>query len=445
MNECDAASTSDTPPLGYTREAEQVDGVKARLVQLCARDDELSAVIERVMSEREAVRAKMASVKDELDTLVNTPVSGGRDPTLWLPDELMEMIFLMEPCELLWDGVCEQVCQRWARIVRESTLVKRRKQEERRVAYETGIIRPDVLGGHTDVVWSLAVGLDGKIYSGSEDKTIRVWSGVDGIHLQTLEGHSGRVLALAVGLDGRIYSGSHDKTIRAWSGVDGTHLQTLEGHTNDVCALAVGLDGKIYSGSHDKTIRVWSGVDGTHLQTLEGHTNHVYTVAVGLDGKIYSGSRDKTIRVWSGVDGAHMQTLEGHGTPVYALAVGLDGNVYSSSGVHEIQVWSGVDGTHLQTLEGQTDYVMTLAVGLDGKIYSGACGTQCSILVWSGKDGNLLHLLDTHHQPHALAVTRDGKLLSGMGKMMYYADDQSADEYSEDAKVHYNLSPVLMW
>ena len=82
---------------------------------------------------REAVFAEMASVKNELDELVNAPVSGGgRDLTLWLPDEHMEMIFLNVPFEVLCMG-CERVCQRWRRIVRESSLVKRRKQDERYV------------------------------------------------------------------------------------------------------------------------------------------------------------------------------------------------------------------------------------------------------------------------------------------------------------------------
>lgn len=51
---------------------------------------------------------EMASAKDELEALVDTPVSGGRDPTLWLPDELMEMIFLVAPFETLWGRVCER-------------------------------------------------------------------------------------------------------------------------------------------------------------------------------------------------------------------------------------------------------------------------------------------------------------------------------------------------
>ena len=308
-NMAERDTAADAPSsIGSTPEVELVDEAKARLARLCARDNELTAVIERATAEREAVREEMASVKDDLDTLVNAPASGGCDPTLWLPDELMEMIFLNVSFEMLWGGVCARVCQRWRQIVRESTLVKRRKQDEKWMAYEAGLIKPRVLKGDTHGVRALAAGLDGKIYSGSNDKTIRVWSGVDGTHQQTLEGHTSDVYALAVGLEGKIYSSSLDSTIRVWSGADGTHLQTLRGHAHCVFALAVGLDGKIYSGSYDKTIRVWSGVDGAHLQALRGHTSCVSALAVGLDGKICSGSWDRSIRVWSWVDGTHAFT-----------------------------------------------------------------------------------------------------------------------------------------
>ena len=157
------APALDSPPsLACTRGAEQVDpqahkdflmGVKARWAQLCARDGELTAVIERATAEREAVRAEMASVNDKLDALIDAPVSGGHDPTLWLPDEIMELIFLMVPCEMLWD-VCEHVCQRWRQIAQESSLVKQRKEKERWAVYEAGVIKPRVLEGHTDTVTS---------------------------------------------------------------------------------------------------------------------------------------------------------------------------------------------------------------------------------------------------------------------------------------------------
>jgi WD40 repeat protein len=52
---------------------------------------------------------------------------------------------------------------------------------------------------------------------------------LEGICLFTLEGHTRPVTALAVMLDGKLASGSHDKTIRVWEG--GTCLMELKGHT----------------------------------------------------------------------------------------------------------------------------------------------------------------------------------------------------------------------
>jgi hypothetical protein len=129
-----AAAAAPRTPTISTSAAEQVVGVKAHLTALHASSAELQAVIatanavhdaeveraravrdaaiERATAERKAVRAEMASAKSELDALVNAPVSGGRDPFEWLPDELIVMIVLMLPFEVLWSGVCERVCQR---------------------------------------------------------------------------------------------------------------------------------------------------------------------------------------------------------------------------------------------------------------------------------------------------------------------------------------------
>jgi hypothetical protein len=63
----------------------------------------------------------------------------------------------------------------------ESASIVRRKRDGRWAAYEAGAIKPRTLGGHTDTVYALAAGLDGKVYSGSFDGTIMVWSGESGI------------------------------------------------------------------------------------------------------------------------------------------------------------------------------------------------------------------------------------------------------------------------
>jgi WD40 repeat protein len=588
---------------------------------------ELKAEVERVAAERDAVRAQRELVKNELDTLVNAPVSEGRDPFEWLPDELVLMILLSLPFEALWYGACAVVCWRWTRLL-ESAPVKQRKRDGRWAAYAAGVIKPRALKVGDDAehrslegydgslrermqrmesVNALAVGPDGKIYSGGKSgksrydyhRDISVWRGddPDNAYLRTLasfphEGYADAVLAIVVGLDGKVWSASKDETIRVWApksressqseedpvgasgqsspsdvgscgtkspvntdmddddhdaraesgivGADGNDddiaaaaaaaaadaadhdngdaddntyinttneddntgtsntndnattndntttnddhdhdhdhddhdhdhdhdhddledlrrlfggydpdeylcrklgddkvLHTLTGHSGSVTSLAVGLDGKIYSGSSDKTIRVWSGEHGAHIQTLEGHTDDVYALAVGLDGKVYSGSEDRTVRVWSGGDdGTHLQTLEGHRYGITAIAAGRDGKIFSADEGRAIFVWRGDDGTGIfrinynprgvfYTLRGWT----TLCVGLDGKIYTGFCytdygdgGTGTPIMkVRSGEyPFTLLHTIFKKREGcfdkpkiYALATMRDGSIISG--------------------------------
>jgi hypothetical protein len=73
-------------------------------------------------AERDSVRAEIKAAERELDRAVNAPVSGGRDPTEWLGDEVLVMIFLMLPFQMLRTGAIAQVCKRWARLMKSDAV-----------------------------------------------------------------------------------------------------------------------------------------------------------------------------------------------------------------------------------------------------------------------------------------------------------------------------------
>ena len=78
---------------------------------------------------------------------------------------------------------------------------------------------------------------------------------------------------MAFSPDGQsVVSGSDDKTVRLWSVESGELLQTMEGHTSPVMSVSFSPDGQsVVSGSKDKTVRLWSVESDELLRTMEGH------------------------------------------------------------------------------------------------------------------------------------------------------------------------------
>jgi hypothetical protein len=115
LDEETAGWQGDGVSVGFDASAEyrHVDQLKRKLVQLAAKVEVLREAEEKMASEREGVEAEIAKVESELEAAVAAPASGGRDPTSWLPDELLIVIMLLLPLETLCKGQCTAVCRRW--------------------------------------------------------------------------------------------------------------------------------------------------------------------------------------------------------------------------------------------------------------------------------------------------------------------------------------------
>ncbi|PKI34910.1 hypothetical protein CRG98_044690 [Punica granatum] len=128
----------------------------------------------------------------------------------------------------------------------------------------------DQLHNHSSGVNALAISSDGSVlYSGSCDGAMFVWEkddeGEKMVAVASLPGHSQSILCLA-SVSGLVLSGSADKTIRIWSGVNRnlSCLAVLQGHQGPVKCLTAAIDPYgpsdsflVYSGSLDCSIKVW--------------------------------------------------------------------------------------------------------------------------------------------------------------------------------------------
>jgi predicted ATPase len=154
------------------------------------------------------------------------------------------------------------------------------------------------LEGHLDSIPAICMLPDGRLASGSYDKTIRLWDVMTASEVACLEGHSGRVNALCILPDGLLVSGSDDNTIRLWDVKSGIEIGRLEEQFVGVNALCALGDGRLASGSNDATVRLWEVATGAETARLDGHMGPVNALCLMPDGRLASGSGDKTVRLW---------------------------------------------------------------------------------------------------------------------------------------------------
>jgi len=177
--------------------------------------------------------------------------------------------------------------------------------------------------GHIETVNSLSSSGD-YLASGSEDKTIKIWSIKHRYELATLRGHTDEVTSVAFSPDGEaLVSASEDGLIKIWDWRRGKEKMTLDDHDGKVTSVAFNPAGNFFAsaGGRDDSIIIWDSVTGEKIHTLTGHKGPVTSVKFSPDGRsVASGSRDKTIRVWDTETGRVLQILRGHTDKVLAIA-----------------------------------------------------------------------------------------------------------------------------
>jgi len=268
------------------------------------------------------------------------------------------------------------------------------------------------LEGHSGSVLTLCMLPDGRLASGSTDKTIWLWDLKTGAETARLEGHSGSVLTLCMLPDGRLASGSSDKTIGLWDVKAGAETARLKGHSDTVRTLCALPDGRLASGSWDNTVRFWDVKTAAETARLDGHWGPVRTLCALPDGRLASGSTDNTIRLWDVRTGAETARLEGHSVAILTLCALQDGRLASGSDDATIRLWGVEAGGETARLEGHSRSVTTLCALPDGRLASGS--DDATIRLWDVSTGAEIARLEGHSRSVAtLCALPDGRLASG--------------------------------
>lgn len=272
--------------------------------------------------------------------------------------------------------------------------------------------------GHAGWVTAVGFGGAGRVFSGSTDKSLRLWDAVSGACLRTFAGHTDGVTCLAVSGEGRrLVSGSADWNLRLWQPRTGRCLRTFVGHKNWVLAVAFRADGRaIFSSGGDHMVRVWE-YSGRCLRVLEGHTASVPALGVLGADRLISGSQDATLILWDAASGERLRTFEGHTGGVHAVGTGSDGRHFVSGGRDRtVRLWDALTGRCVRVFEGHTGGVLCAALSPDGR-YLLSGGQDKTMKLWKVATGRCLHTFEEHGgSVLAVRFERDGdKALSACG------------------------------
>jgi WD40 repeat protein len=98
-----------------------------------------------------------------------------------------------------------------------------------------------VLKGHREPVSQVAYDSKGTLISGSWDRKIRIWRNEGALDLKD---HTGEITALQAFGD-KIFSASEDGTVRIWNIANGKSLSVLKGAQTSIRCLAVMKEGEL--------------------------------------------------------------------------------------------------------------------------------------------------------------------------------------------------------
>jgi WD40 repeat protein len=171
----------------------------------------------------------------------------------------------------------------------------------------------------------------GFLYSGSWDKTFKVWRLSDSKCVESVKAHDDAINSV-VADSGLVFTGSADGSVKVWRRElvknTTTHVlvQVMLKQDSAVTSLAVnGSAGVVYVGSSDGLVNYCEREKHflTHSGVLRGHKMAVLCL-VNAGSLVMSGSADKSICVWRrelGGDHTCLSVLTGHTGPVKCLAV----------------------------------------------------------------------------------------------------------------------------
>ena len=266
------------------------------------------------------------------------------------------------------------------------------------------------LRGHKGIIYEIAWSQNGQILAScSEDKTIRLWSGLNGEFLNILEGHTEWVRSITFSPNNlTLASASDDGDIRLWNIATGKCNRTLTTQTGKVRVVEWSPDSNLLASSsyYKKAINIWNPVSWELENTFIGHNGSVLNLAWSPNSQILASvSDDLTVRLWNVSTGKLLETFTGHSNWIGGIAWSPDGKVLvSASRDQTIRIYDIETTTCTNIIQGHIDGVKSVSFSSDGRFLV-SNSRDSTVRLWDCEDWSLVATLEEKSTPFRTGVT----------------------------------------
>jgi WD40 repeat protein len=139
-----------------------------------------------------------------------------------------------------------------------------------------------------------------KFASSTESSIISIWDVSVNRPVTCLRGHTSRILCLLyINWDNLLLSGSDDKTIKVWTLEKYKCVRTIHGCNSAVTCFVLLPDGYFACGSDDKSIRLWNLEDFQMINVIPCENDTPFFLLLLKDYKLVSATSKGNIVFWS--------------------------------------------------------------------------------------------------------------------------------------------------
>lgn len=236
--------------------------------------------------------------------------------------------------------------------------------------------------GHTNNVTSLGFHRDGKwMYSGSEDKTIKIWD-LRAPNCQREYECTAPVNCVVLHPNqAELISGDQQGNIRVWDlTANACSRELVPAGADGIRSLSISSDAsRLAAVNNNGVCFVWrlnnpppdaSGAIGNEgvafepLRRLQAHDAYILKVAISPDGqKLATASADHTVRIWSMTDFSLLKTLTGHQRWVWDCVFSHDSDfLVTASSDSTLRLWDLENGETIRQYTGHQKAVSCVAL-----------------------------------------------------------------------------------